>query len=188
MNFVGLSDTSWIVLMVFLAAVVLYLVCNGIRIRHPERSHWSILTFVVVTFLIPPASLGLAYLSYQNGVSIIPAVELFVILSGLGFWYLRRTIRRPPKRSRKAVGGTVEQRSGSVEQNNSPAGPSQAGGVSMNVLDALVNDDRAVIHTVTFDGGDGLVCEWIFNRCSVDNHSSGFGGDPRQLDTGPYRK
>ena len=37
MNFVGLSDTSWIVLMVFLAAVVLYLVWNGwIRKRPPE--------------------------------------------------------------------------------------------------------------------------------------------------------
>ena len=54
------------------------------------------------------ARAGLAYLSYRNGVSIIPAVGLFVILSGLGFWYLCRTIRRPPRRSRKAGSGTVE--------------------------------------------------------------------------------
>ena len=108
MNFVGLSDTSWIVLQGCVAAVVLYLVWNGIRIRHPERSRGSILTFVVVTFLIPPASHGLAYLSYQNGVSIIPAVGLFVILSGLGCWYLCRTIRRPPRWFRKAGSGTVE--------------------------------------------------------------------------------
>ena len=108
MNFAGLFDTSWIVLQGCVAAVVLYLVWNGIRIRHPERSRWSILTFVVVTFLIPPASHGRAYLSYQNGVSIIPAVGLFVILSGLGFWYLCRTIRRPPRWFRKAGSGTVE--------------------------------------------------------------------------------
>ena len=42
MNFVGLPDTSWIVLQGCVAAVVLYLVWNGIRIRirHPERSRW----------------------------------------------------------------------------------------------------------------------------------------------------
>ena len=94
MNFVGLPDTSWIVLQGCVAAVVLYLVWNGIRIRHPERSRWSILTFVVVTFLIPPASHGRAYLSYQNGVEPFPdALALFVVLSIGGPWFLHRTIR-----------------------------------------------------------------------------------------------
>ena len=47
--------------------------------------------------------------SYRNGVEASPdAMVIFLFLAILGLWYLRRTIRCPPGRTRKAGRGTEE--------------------------------------------------------------------------------
>ena len=50
----------------------------------------------------PIPSAGLAYLSYRRGVEPFPdAMVIFVVLAIGWLWFLRRTIRRPPARSRR---------------------------------------------------------------------------------------
>ena len=61
----------------------------------------------------------------------------------------------------------------------------QSGCEGVYMLDSLMHHDGAGSHTVTFDGSDGLVCEWVFDRGSIDNHIRRFVGDPGQLDAGP---
>ena len=53
------------------------------------------------------------------------------------------------------------------------------------MLDSLMHDDRASLHAVTRDRGEGLTRYRIGDRRRVDNHGSGFVGDPDEVDTCP---
>ena len=55
------------------------------------------------------------------------------------------------------------------------------------MLDSLMHDDGAGIHAVAGDGGAGLGRERIGDWSRVNDHGTGFVGDPDQVDTRPNR-
>ena len=101
------NTINFLMLAGFFAGLALY----GNHICHPARNRLqAVLCFTLGIILTPAAAAGVAFLLYRyhNDIGVIWALFIFGVLSWGGYWFLRRTIRRPPRRSRKAGSGTVE--------------------------------------------------------------------------------
>ena len=59
----------------------------------------------------------------------------------------------------------------------------QSGYEGVDVLDSLMHDNGAGLHTVTSDSGQGLVRERVGDGRRVDDHGVWCVGNPDQVDT-----
>ena len=97
---------NYLLLAAILGGIALY----GLRICHPARRRpRTVLFFVFGVLFVPSSCMGIGHLLYlYQDVSPLKAWMISGVLSFGVLWMLRRTIRRPPRRSQKSARVTVE--------------------------------------------------------------------------------